>query len=172
MSNHFQPIQYSLIPDISRHFGVHYHHATRAHYDLRLEVGECAHSYVLPDGPSLDPKEKRELIRMDDHPRRCLYGEGRIPAGNYGAGPMIMWDWGNYWPIMEDDMPFEVAIEIGLEIGYLRLRFDGVKLCGDWEMRKRGQKWTFRKLPDEYASDVEILLQDRSVISGRRITDL
>jgi len=167
-----EPIQYSLNTGLAQRFGIHHHLATRDHYDLRLEMGACAHSWVLPKGISTDPREWREMIRVDDHKLKCLFGEGRIPAGNYGAGPMIMWDWGTYGPVGDIVNSFEQTIEEGLGKGHLKLRFDGVKLCGDWEMKLRKGSWHIRKLPDEYASETDILLLDWSVITGRKIEEV
>jgi len=173
MNHSFQPNQYSMFPPEEHRlrFAIHLHHATQTHYDLRLEVSGWAQSWVIRLGPSLDPNVEREIIRVNDHGLKCLETEGRIPDGNYGAGPLIMWDRGTYAPISEEKTQ-ELAIEQGLEKGCLRLRFDGKKLCGDWMLTRKRRKWVFVKLLDAYASTEDVLLLDQSVLSGRRITDL
>lgn len=171
----YQPIQYSFFTaeERSLRFNVHLHHATRVHYDLRLECGQVLQSWVLPDGPSLNPSHQRPMVRVRDHQLTCLGKEGRIPAGNYGAGPLLLWDEGTYVAISDDEeVSQEHAIEKGLQEGELRLRFDGKKLCGDWLLLRKKENWYFEKIPDDYASKENILAQDQSVRTGRRIGDL
>lgn len=154
-------------------FVVHKHHASADHYDLRLELDGVLKSWAVPKGPSLDPGEKRLAVETEDHPVEYIDFEGLIPDGEYGAGPMIVWDTG-VWAPMDD--PHK-----SLASGAFKFRLAGEKLNGGFMLaRLKGKpgegktNWLFFKERDDAADpDNDILLtRPESVKSGRRIEEL
>ncbi|MDR6215588.1 DNA ligase D [Paracidovorax wautersii] len=110
------------------------HWASRLHYDLRLELEGTMKSWAVPKGPSFDPADKRMAVQVEDHPIAYNTFEGRIPAKQYGAGQVIVWDRG-YW-VPEGD-PVR-----GYAEGKLKFTVHGHKLKGRWtlvRMRGRGK---------------------------------
>jgi bifunctional non-homologous end joining protein LigD len=147
-------------------FVVQKHAATRLHYDFRLELGGVLLSWAVPKGPSPDPAEKRLAVRTEDHPLEYADFEGAIPEGNYGAGPVIVWDRGSFeW--LEDPAA-------GLEKGKLLFALHGHKLRGTWTLVKtrRGPKeWLLIKHRDAFAT-ADAACGEASVLSGRTLEDL
>lgn len=158
-------------------FVVQKHDATTLHYDFRLELDGVLKSWAVPKGPSLNPKDKRLAMMVEDHPFDYKDFEGIIPKGNYGAGEVIVWDNGTYHSIETDDKKKSIQlIKKGLEKGDLKFTLHGRKLNGQFglvNMRKPKQNaWLLIKKKDEYASEEDILMNDKSVVSGKGIDEM
>jgi bifunctional non-homologous end joining protein LigD len=106
-------------------FVIHRHRARRLHYDLRLEVDGVLASWAVPRGPSRDPAARRLAVQVEDHPLGYFGFEGVIPAGEYGGGDVIVWDWGQ-WTAEPGQLPTATA----LRAGQLKFRLEGEKLAG------------------------------------------
>jgi bifunctional non-homologous end joining protein LigD len=108
-----------------RRFVIQRHRATRLHYDFRLEIDGVLVSWAVPKGPSLDPDIRRMAVHVEDHPVEYFDFEGVIPAKQYGAGDVIVWDWGTWEP--EHETPDPVA---AIDKGELKFRAFGEKIKG------------------------------------------
>ncbi|MBI3666061.1 MAG: ATP-dependent DNA ligase, partial [Acidobacteria bacterium] len=131
----------------SNRFYVQRHHARRLHYDFRLEIGGTLKSWAVPKGPTLDPAEKRLAVMVEDHPLEYGDFEGNIPAGNYGAGSVMVWDRGAY------ELLGDKTVEQQLERGDLKFRLHGQKLRGEFALvrmknRGKGNEWLLLKKKD------------------------
>ncbi len=141
---------------VRRRFVVQRHRATRLHYDLRLEVGGVLVSWAVPKGPSLDPDAKRMAVHVEDHPLGYFDFEGVIPRGEYGAGDVIVWDWGTWEPERETPDP-----GAALAAGELKLRFRGEKLRGRATIVRTGGSERRRSAGEEEAGDPWLLIHKR-----------
>lgn len=134
---------------VDRSFVIQKHWASRLHYDFRLEADGVLLSWAVPKGPCYDPKAKRMAVHVEDHPLDYASFEGTIPAKQYGAGDVIVWDRGTWEPIGD-------AAE-GMTTGKLVFSLHGEKLAGLWELvriSKPGEKqdrWMLFKKRDEWA---------------------
>ncbi|HWO73827.1 MAG TPA: DNA ligase D [Dehalococcoidia bacterium] len=162
-------------------FVVQQHAARRMHWDFRLEVDGVLKSWPLPNGPSLDPKVKRMAVMTEDHPYEYRNFEGVIPKGEYGAGQVIIWDEGIYTPdeggvySWDDKEEGSRRMLEGLERGKLSFTLQGKKLKGSFTLVKTKyapNSWLLIKHRDEFVSERDLTLEDRSVRSGLTIADL
>ncbi len=165
--------------ETSGRFVVQRHRATRLHYDLRLEMDGVLASWAVPRGPTLDPDDRRLAMKTEDHPIEYLEFEAVIPHGQYGAGDMIVWDWGRYEPEETDAPAAAVAageLKFRLHGERLRGRFTIVKTRGRTDEQGRtegGDPWLLIHKRDEHAEagyDAEHL--SRSVKTGRTNDEL
>jgi bifunctional non-homologous end joining protein LigD len=130
-------------------FVIQKHHASRLHYDFRLEHNGVMLSWAVPKGPSYDPKDMRMAIHVEDHPLSYNSFEGTIPPKQYGAGTVIVWDNGTWEPAADPQQ--------GLKDGKLVFALHGHKLFGLWELvriAKPGDKqeaWLLFKKRDRHA---------------------
>jgi bifunctional non-homologous end joining protein LigD len=133
-------------------FVVQLHHASRRHYDFRLQVGDALKSWAVPKGPSYDPSVKRMAVEVEDHPVDYAGFEGEIPKGQYGGGHVALFDTG-VWAT-----PYDA--EAQLAKGHLRFELFGKKLKGGWHLVRSGKpakqpQWLLFKEDDQYAGQVE-----------------
>jgi len=135
-------------------FVVHEHRSKRLHYDFRLEIGGTLKSWAIPKGPSLSPADKRLAVMVPDHPLVYIDFEAIIPEGHYGAGPVIVWDSGEFLPLDTDDP------EKSLLNGKLSFELKGQKLKGAFALaqmkhlpKSTGKEWLLIKKKDAHANE-------------------
>src|SRR6187200_2615454 len=134
----------------SGRFVVQRHRATRLHYDFRLEIDGVLVSWAVPKGPTLDCKIRRMAIHVEDHPIEYFDFEGVIPAKQYGAGDVIVWDWGTW----ESEAP-TIDAATSIPDGELKFELHGQKLNGRWTIvrtsgrRRKGDDPAARAFEDD-----------------------
>jgi bifunctional non-homologous end joining protein LigD len=158
-------------------FVIQKHQASHLHYDFRLEMEGVLKSWSVPKGPSYDPTVRRLAMMTEDHPYDYAAFEGVIPAGNYGAGNVIIWDQGRWEFIEPGDDPVAA-----LNSGKLTFRMYGKKMFGEWALVKirgksrssKGNEWLLLKHRDEFANDqVDVTkVAPRSVVSNRTVDEV
>src|SRR5580658_10499692 len=152
-------------------FVVQKHHASRLHYDFRLEAGGVLASWAIPKGPSFDTKERRLAVHVEDHPLSYRTFEGVIPKGQYGAGEVIIWDEGWYKLAEGTDPAKEIAN------GKIKFILHGKKLHGMFTLVKikpkegeHGDPWLLIKDHDgDDPTHYDIDDYPESVKSGKTI---
>lgn len=156
-------------------FVVQKHAARRLHFDFRLELAGVLKSWAVTKGPSFDPGVPRLAVRTEDHPIEYGGFEGVIPAGQYGAGTVMLWDRGRWVP---DGEPAR-----GLARGTLDFRLAGKRMKGRWHLvriRARPgearENWLLIKGADAFAErghgDSAIARERRSVRSDRSMAEI
>jgi len=158
----------SLVYAIQKHMSSH------LHYDFRLEWQGVLLSWAVPKGPSLDPAVKRLAMQTEDHPVEYADFEGVIPAGQYGAGTVMLWDLGTWQPETLD-------VDAALQNREIKFVLDGRKLQGSWVLvrtRSLGKDptrsaWLLIKHRDQYASTNDVTQEKpRSVASHRLLAEI
>lgn len=130
---------------MKKRFVIHEHHATRLHFDLRLEIEGVLKSWAVPKGISMNPHDKRLAVSVPDHSLSYIGFEGTLAERTYGAGRVAIWDKGFF----EAPNPTEC-----LRKGKLVFTFDGAKLKGEFTLVKfwnHEKNWLIIKSADEFA---------------------
>ncbi len=159
-------------------FVVQKHAASHLHYDFRLEMDGVLKSWAVPKGPSLNPSDKRLAMMVEDHPYNYKNFEGIIPKGNYGAGTVIVWDQGTYEPVapVKNRDQAEKLLLKELKLGSVKIALHGKKLKGEFALvhtSGRGDNaWLLIKHRDKFASDSDVTLKDKSVLSGKTLAKM
>ncbi|HYJ31368.1 MAG TPA: DNA polymerase ligase N-terminal domain-containing protein, partial [Allosphingosinicella sp.] len=156
-------------------FMVQKHDATRLHWDLRLELDGTLKSWAVPNGPSLNPDDKRLAVRTEDHPLSYATFEGTIPKGQYGGGTVMMWDRGTWTPAPGKD-PRRTIGE-----GHLHFTLHGERMQGEWVMfrlkpkgRERAENWMLKKVRDDHVGGSMGLTETylTSIKTGRTMQEI
>ncbi|MGI8640114.1 MAG: DNA polymerase ligase N-terminal domain-containing protein [Pyrinomonadaceae bacterium] len=129
-----------------KRFVIHEHHASRLHFDLRLEIGGVLKSWAVPKGVSMNPQEKRLAVQVPDHSLGYIGFEGTLAEGTYGAGEVRIWDKGEF-------EAQENVLE-QLKKGKLVFTFYGAKLKGEFTLVKmwnQEKNWLVIKSKDGFA---------------------
>lgn len=169
-------------------FVVHKHKATALHFDFRLEIGGVMPSWSIPKGPSLDNTVKRLAMPTTDHDLAYRNFEGVIPEGQYGAGPVMIWDEGTFNPELEiskgvrkeitNRAEGEKVLKEALKKGELKFMLYGKKLHGSFALVKtRGfggkESWLLIKDADAFVKkDYDAKTDAVSAKSGKTIEEI
>ena len=156
-------------------FVIQQHDARSMHFDFRVEADGVLKSWAVPKGPSTNPKDKRLAMPTEDHPMEYSDFEGVIPKGEYGAGPVIVWDRGTYENMTVDREGREIPVSEAIDDGELKLRLHGEKLIGNYVLVRTGgggrERWLLIKERGEGADARRkpARTQPDSVLSGRTL---
>ena len=146
-------------------FVVQHHIARKDHYDLRLEWDGVLKSWAVPKGPSYNPKDKRLAVMVEDHPISYRNFEGIIPKGEYGAGTVMLWDYGT-WEVLDGKKP-------NFKKGIIKFKLYGKRLKGFWTLVLMDEdNWLLIKDEDEFHLYNDILEFNTSVKTGRTMAEI
>ncbi len=130
-------------------FVVQEHHTSHLHYDFRLEVDGVLKSWAVPKGPPLIKGIKRLALAVKDHSLDYAFFEGIIPAGEYGAGRVLLWDSGTYKNLTKEDT-LPISVELAIKNGHIKIELKGALLIGVYILiktkYKRNSSWFLIKL--------------------------
>jgi len=150
-------------------------HAARAlHYDFRIESSGVLISWAVPKGPSTDPSVKRLAVMTEDHPLDYASFEGVIPEGEYGGGPVIVWDTGTYKNTSEKDAK-KISVDEAIKFGLVEMELKGKKLKGGYALKKmHGKNWLLIKKRDDFADKTRNPVEDEqgSVLSSKTVEEI
>jgi len=170
-------------------FVIHKHKATSLHYDFRLQIGKVMPSWSIPRGPTLDNTVKRLALPTTDHSLEYRHFEGAIPAGSYGAGPVMIWDEGTYNPEIEiskgvrkeitDPKEAKLVAAKSYKEGMLKFTLYGKKLHGSFALvltkgfAGRKDAWLLIKHLDKFCEKgYDAKDYDFSAVSKRSIAQI
>jgi bifunctional non-homologous end joining protein LigD len=152
-------------------FVIQKHDASHLHYDFRLELDGVLKSWAVPKGPQTDLATKRLAMMVEDHPLDYAHFEGTIPAGNYGAGTVMIWDIGTWENLGSEP-------HAGLKSGKLHFKLNGKKLKGEWALVKmhgpratKGTEWLLLK-HGQAMKAISAKQDDTSAVSGRTMAEI
>lgn len=158
-------------------FVVQKHAARTLHYDFRLEVEGVLKSWAVPKGPSLNPQDKRLAVPTEDHPLEYAEFEGVIPEGEYGAGTVMVWDYGTFENLTEKKGK-PVPLGEAVAHGHLKVWLHGQKLRGGFALTRfkkaPEEAWLLVKADDEAAQPERDLLKEEphSALTGRSLEEI
>lgn len=150
-------------------FALQKHAASRLHFDFRIEIDGVLKSWAIPKGPSLAPATKRLAMLTEDHPMEYGKFEGIIPKGEYGAGTVMLWDFGTFKNLKEE------SLSSCFKKGRIEIFLKGKRLEGAFALiRFRGvNQWLLIKMRDEFASKKDIVKSElRSAKSGKTMQEI
>lgn len=161
-----------------RRFVIQKHDASSLHYDFRLEIDGVLVSWAVPRGLSTDPSVKRLAIQTEDHPLDYIDFEGVIPEGEYGAGPVLLWDTGTYRNLRAEKGPASVDMQDALDDGLIEVWLNGEKLEGGYALKRTDggdqPRWLVVKMRDEVADARRnpVSTEPDSVKTGRSLDEI
>ena len=159
-------------------FVIQKHHSSTLHYDFRLQIGNILKSWVIPKGPSLNPKDKRLAILTEDHELSFATFEGEIPVGEYGAGKIIVWDHG-YYKNTTTDNDINISVQQAFDKGKITFHLYGNKLKGGFSLvsfkgQDESKNWLLIKQNDNEADTGfnPVIELPNSVISNKSVEEI
>lgn len=172
-------------PDGSTSFGgekpifvIQEHDASSHHFDLRLEIDGVLKSWAVPKGPSTDPSNRRLAIPTEDHPMDSADFEGVIPEGEYGGGPVLLWDRGGYRNLRADSDDDAASMAESYDDGKIEVWLEGEKISGGYALVRTDTgddgRWLLIKMDDDEADARRnpTSTEPESVASGRDIDEV